>query len=70
MVHPNAGKTVAEILKDKKASIRTPALDPGSPSWDAILHLTWEEIERRARRRDIGFGTFRKLLSDGRFNKK
>jgi len=69
MAHPNAGKTVAEILKEKKAYIRYVPLDRGSPSWDDILHLTWEEVERRARRRDVGFHTFRKLLLDDRFNK-
>jgi hypothetical protein len=69
MPHPFAGKTVEEILEDKKASIRTPPLDPGSPSWDDILYLTWEEIDKRSRRRDIGFQTFRKLLTDRRFNK-
>jgi hypothetical protein len=37
----HAGKTVAEILTEKKASIRDAALPPGSPSWDEILDLTW-----------------------------
>jgi hypothetical protein len=44
----NAGKTVAVILQGKKARIRNAALDPGSPSWDDILHLTWEEVEAKA----------------------
>jgi hypothetical protein len=30
--HKNAGKTVAEILKGKKAGIKAAALDKGSPS--------------------------------------
>lgn len=38
----NAGKTVEEILRSKKADIRYTALDPDSPSWDEILDLTWE----------------------------
>ena len=65
----NAGKTIAEILKDKEGRIRNVPLDPGSPSWDDILDLTWEEVEKKARRRELGFQTFRKLLTDGRFNK-
>ncbi len=65
----NAGKTVAEILQDKEGWIRNVPLDPGSPSWDDILHLTWEEVNKKARRREPGFQTFRKLLTDGRFNK-
>lgn len=65
----NTGKTVREILEDKLARIKNVPLDKGSPSWDEILDLTWEEIERRARRRDAGFRTFHKLLTDGRFNK-
>jgi hypothetical protein len=65
----NSGKTVAEILRGKQGWIRGVPLDPGSPSWDDIMHLTWEEVEERARRREPGFGTFRKLLTDGRFNK-
>ena len=65
----NAGKTVAEILKEKKGSIKHAPLDPGTPSWDAIMHLTWEEIVERTRKRERGFGTFRKLLLDKRFDK-
>jgi hypothetical protein len=65
----NAGKTVAEILKDKRGSIKQAPLDRGSPSWDDILHLTWEEVMERARRREPGFVTFRKLLRERRFNK-
>jgi hypothetical protein len=38
----NTGKTVAEILQDKQGWIRGVPLDPGSPSWDDILDLTWE----------------------------
>ena len=37
----NAGQTVREILGRKKASIRQAPLDPGSPSWDDILDLTY-----------------------------
>lgn len=65
----NAGKTVAEILKDKRGSIKNAPLEPGSPSWDDILRLTWEEIEERARRREPGFQAFKKLLKEKRFDK-
>jgi len=63
------GKTVAEILKTKKARIMKAPLDPGSPSWDDIMHLTWEEIEERHRRREPSFKTFHKLLKEKRFDK-
>jgi hypothetical protein len=65
----NAGKTVAEILKGKKARIKNASLEEGSPSWDEIMHLTWEEIEERAQRAEPGFRTFSKLLKQKRFNK-
>jgi hypothetical protein len=66
---PNAGKTVAEILKGKRGSIKKAPLQKGSPSWDDILHLTWEEVEERAARRERGFRTFKKLLKQKRFDK-
>ena len=69
LMDANTGKTVAEILKDKRASIKQAPLDRGSPSWNDILHLTWEEVVERAEQREPGFRTFRKLLRDGRFNK-
>ena len=47
----NSGKTVAEILKSKKGDIRYAAMAPGSPNWDDILHLTWEEVVERAKKR-------------------
>jgi len=58
----HAGKTVGEILIGKKASVRTAPLPAGSPSWDSILQLTWEEIVERARRRWPGYKTIKKLL--------
>jgi hypothetical protein len=65
----NAGKSVAEILKEKRASIKNAPLEPGSPSWDEITELTWEEVEERADRDDPGFRTFKKLLQGKRFDK-
>jgi hypothetical protein len=68
-VSDNAGKTVAEILLGKRAGIRNARLPKGSPSWDDIMHLTWEEIEEKAARKERGFRTFRKLLNRKRYNK-
>jgi hypothetical protein len=65
----NAGKTVAEILQGKQARVKNAPLEEGSPGWDEILHLTWEEVDQRARARVPGFRTFRKLLTDKRFDK-
>ena len=65
----NAGKTVAEILVGKRAGIKAATLEPGSPSWDEIMHLTWEEIVKKAQQREPGFDTFKKLLERRRFNK-
>ena len=67
--HKNSGRSVAEILKEKRANIKEAALDPGSPSWDDILELSWEEIVRGAKERQPGFQTFKKLLSKGEYNK-
>ena len=67
--HKHAGKTVAEILKEKQASIKDPALEEGSPSWDDILALTWEDIVEGAKQRKPGFQTFKKLLSKGEYDK-
>ena len=65
----HAGKTVAEILTGKKASIRDASLFPGSPSWDDILELTWEEVVQRAKRRRPGYKTIKKLLGSREYDK-
>jgi hypothetical protein len=62
-------ETVAEILKRKRGAIRQAPLEPGSPSWDDILHETWGEVKEKARRRVPGYKTFRKLLSDSEYEK-
>jgi len=62
-------ETVREILRRKRGSIRGAALEPGSPSWNDILDLTWEELTRRAKNRETGFKTFKKLLSQGEYDK-
>jgi hypothetical protein len=65
----NAGRTVAEIPQGKLGSIKNAPLPKGSPSWDDIMNLTWEEIDQRAKNRDRGFPVFKKLLLDKRFDK-
>lgn len=67
--HKYSGKKVEEILKQKKGSIREAPLEPGSPSWDQILNMTWEEIDAAAKSNTPGYKTIRKLLSDTRFDK-
>ncbi len=64
-----AGKTVAEILRGKKGSIKNARLPQGSPAWDSILGKMWEDIEQAARSGRPGYDTIRKLLTDARFNK-
>ena len=63
-------ETVAAILTRKLGKIKQAPLDPGSPSWDDIKGETWATIKRKAKRRVTGYHTFRKLLTDGRFDKK
>ena len=67
--HKHSGKTVAEILEEKRASIKDAELEEGSPSWDDILNLSWEEIIDRAKKREPGFQTIKKLLSKGEYDK-
>lgn len=63
------GMTVEEILKTKRASIKRARLEKGSPSWNDILHLTWEEIVDKQKRRVRGFKTFHKLLKEQEYDK-
>jgi hypothetical protein len=69
MPSQHAGKTVAEILKGKRADIKCASLDPGSPSCDEILHLTWEEIQAGAKQGKPGYKTFKKLLGSREYDK-
>ena len=69
MSHFLDNETVADILKLKRAAIRQAPLDPGSPSWDDIAGMTWAEVCDRSNRRERGFKTFRKLLSERRYDK-
>jgi hypothetical protein len=67
--HKYSGKTVAEILKGKKASIKNAPLEPGSPTWENIQNVKWEDIDRSAKAGKTGYNTIRKLLTDTRFDK-
>jgi hypothetical protein len=46
MPHKYDGLRVWEILRTKKASIRTAPLPPGSPSWAEFEAMTWEDRRR------------------------
>ncbi len=67
--HRFSGMTVAEILRLKKASILQAPLEKGSPGWQDIASLTWEEVDERAQQDVTGYRTIRKLLSDRRFDR-
>jgi hypothetical protein len=69
MEHKFAGKSVREILRGKKASIKAAPLPSGSPVWDAFETMSWEQIEAGAVANDPGFKTVRKLLADRRFDR-
>ncbi|MFN3168542.1 MAG: hypothetical protein ACE37H_15895 [Phycisphaeraceae bacterium] len=61
--------TVLEILKTKKASIRSAPLPIGAPNWDDIMDWLWEDVDAAAKANKPGFKTIRKLLTDGRFDR-
>jgi hypothetical protein len=69
-MHKHAGKTVREILKGKKGSIKEPSLDEGSPSWAELLDVTWEDIEEGAKQGRPGYKTIKKLLGGKEYDKK
>jgi hypothetical protein len=69
MAHKYAGLRVSEILRLKKASIRTAPLPPGSPSWAELEPMMWETVDEKARQNEQGFRTVRKLLTDQRFDR-
>ena len=64
----NMDKTVEEILKTKKASIKNAPLPPGGPDWKDILKKTLREIKELAQKNKTGYKEIYKLLTDGRFN--
>jgi hypothetical protein len=60
---------VKEILRTKKASVRSAPLPEGSPAWHEVEELPWEEVDLAAQEGRPGFKTIRKLLTDGRFER-
>ena len=62
-------ETVREILTRKRAAIKQAPLESGSPSWDDILEMTWDEINENARNRETGFKTFKKLLGKAEYDR-
>ncbi len=64
-----ADETVDDILKRKLGTIQNAPLPPGSPAWADVRRLTWREIKKRAKRREAGYKTFHKLLTDSRFDR-
>jgi hypothetical protein len=69
MAHKFAGKKVRDILRAKKAGVRTAPLPSGSPDWTEFEAMTWEDIEVGAAENRPGFKTVRKLLTDRRFDR-
>lgn len=67
--HKYSGKTVSEILIGKRGNIKSAPLEKGSPSWEQIKNMKWEEIVQAARERRTGYDTIKKLLTDSRFDK-
>lgn len=63
------GLTVTEILRFKLASIKKAPLPPGSPSWESIGSVKWEELESGAQQNRPGFKVFKKLLKETRFDR-
>jgi RHS repeat-associated protein len=65
----NSDKTVEKFLKQKKGGVKNAPLEEGSPSWDDIKNITMKEINDNAKKGITGYKTFKKLLTDKRFNK-
>jgi hypothetical protein len=51
-------KTVAHILIQKKGTIKQAPL--GSPNWEELSQMTWEQIELGAKENRAGFKVVRK----------
>jgi hypothetical protein len=67
--HKYSGMLVRDILLRKKASVRSAPLPPGTPPWDEVAGMTWEQVDDAAVQNQVGFKTIRKLLTDSRFDK-
>ncbi len=69
ITHKFSGQKVADILKQKKGSVKQAKLPEGSPNWDEFSQMTWEQIEAGAKANRPGFKAIRKLLTDKRFDR-
>jgi hypothetical protein len=68
-MHKYAGMTVGDILRRKKASVRSAPLPPGTPPWGELEVMVWEDVDLAARSNQPGFRMIRKLLTDSRFDR-
>ena len=62
-------KTVSEVLKTKKGSIKNAPLPPGGPNWNDLLPLSMEAVRKLAQKGETGYREIWKLLTDSRFNR-
>ncbi len=67
-ISKNAGQTIRNILKRKRACIKNAPLPEGSPSWEDLLDKTWEEVENMLKNSEA-WKTIRKLLTKQEYNK-
>jgi len=65
----NSNKTVEQILKTKKGSIKNAPLPPGGPNWNDLLKKTLKEIKELAQKGVKGYKEIYKLLTQGEYNK-
>jgi hypothetical protein len=61
-------KTVGEVLKSKKGSIKNAPLPPGGPNWKDLMPIPMETVRKLAQKGETGYKEIWKLLTDGRFN--
>lgn len=66
--HKYSGMKVSDILKLKQGGITKAPLKEGSPGWDSIRNLTWEQLKGKAKTNSY-YDEFIKLLGQGRFDK-
>jgi RHS repeat-associated protein len=62
-------KTVEEVLKGKRGSIKNAPLPPNGPNWKDLLPLTMEEVRKLAQKGETGYREIWKLLNEHRFDK-
>ena len=60
---------VSDILKTKQARILRAKMPKGSPSWDQVRNMTWDEIVSKTKQGERGYKTIHKLLTDLRFDR-